>query len=114
MAPFEERIQNHLDERGRTLARIKLRSVGADILTLTAFNALVYAQLEGGIKDLASCVLKDLNILRPHIGRIKPKLLMWRNPEQIDTFKEKVNFEMIALPSPFASVLETPFQVKPI
>jgi hypothetical protein len=39
---------------------------------------------------------------------------MWRNPEQIDTFKAKVNFEMIAVSSPFASALATPFQVKPI
>jgi hypothetical protein len=114
MAPFEDRIQSHLDDRARTLARIKARSVGADILTLTAFNVLVYAQLEGGIKDLASCVLKDLNVLRPHIGKIKPKLLTWRNPEQIDSFKEKVNFEMIAALSPFALALATPFQVKPI
>jgi hypothetical protein len=114
MALFEERIQNHLDDRGRTLARIKIRSVGADALTLTALSVLVYAQLEGGIKDLASCVLKDLNALRPHIGKIKPTLLVWRNPEEIDKFRAKVDFDMIAEPSPFAAALAMPFQLRPI
>ena len=114
MPSFEERLENLLDDRARTLARIKARSVGADSLTLTALSVLVYAQLEGGIKDLASCVLKDLNLLRPRIGTIKPKLLTWRNPEHIETFKKKVDFEMIAMPSPFASTLAVPFQLKPI
>ncbi|MGB8116932.1 MAG: MAE_28990/MAE_18760 family HEPN-like nuclease, partial [Candidatus Sulfotelmatobacter sp.] len=102
------------DDRARTLARIKTRSVGADTLTLTALSVLVYAQLEGGVKDLAACVIKDLNILRPNIGRIRPKLLVWRNPEEIDKFKARVDFDMIAAASPFASALAVPFQLKPI
>ena len=114
MASFEEKIQNHLDDRARTLARIKTRSVGADTPTLTALSVLVYAQLEGGVKDLAACVIKDLNILRPNIGRIRPKLLVWRNPEEIDKFKARVDFDMIAAASPFASALAVPFQLKPI
>lgn len=114
MPPFEERIQNHLDERTRTLGRIKTRSLGADILTLTAFGVLVYAQLEGGIKDLAACVLRDVNLRRLPVGDIEPRILRWRNPDEINRFKTMVDFDMIALPSPFASALGRRFRVSGI
>jgi hypothetical protein len=114
MPPFEEKIQNHLDDRARTLARIKTRSVDADTLTLTALSVLVYAQLEGGVKDLASCVLEDLNSLRPRLGNIRPRLLSWRNPEHVDELKKAVDFEVMALSFPFGGLLTAPFQLKPI
>jgi hypothetical protein len=114
MPPFEQRIQSHLDDRTRTLGRIKTRSVGADSLTLTALSVLVYAQLEGGMKDLAACVLKDLNLRRLPVGDIKPELLRWRNPDEINRFKSMVDFEMIAMPSPFTPALERRFRVNGI
>jgi hypothetical protein len=114
MPPFEERIQSHLDERTRTLGRIKSRSVGADSLTLTALSVLVYAQLEGGIKDLAACVLKDVNLRRLPVGDIKPDLLRWRNPDEINRFRAMVDFDMIAVPSPFAPALGRRFRVSGI
>ena len=101
MATFQDRIFNYCDTRVSTLGKIKARSLGADLLTLTALKVLVYAQLEGGIKDLASCVLRDLNNRRMVVGEINPRLLEWRNAEDIRQFKSMVTFEMIAAPAPF-------------
>lgn len=114
MPIYEEKIQSHLDERIATLGRIKSRSLGADSLTLTALNVLVYAQLEGGIKDIAGCVLHDLNLRRPPFGDIKPALLSWRNPNEIQHLKALVDFTMIAMPSPFSCVLSRRFRVNGI
>jgi hypothetical protein len=105
MPPFEDRIHAHYDARVTTLGKIKAKSLGADSLTLTALNVLVYAQLEGGIKDLAACVLRDLNLRNMTVGDIRPELLKWRNPNEIDRFRAMVDFNMIATPSPFASAL---------
>jgi hypothetical protein len=105
MANFENRVCNYCDTRVSTLGKIKARSLGADVLTLTALKVLVYAQLEGGIKDLASCVLRDLNNRRMPVGDINPRLLQWRNAEDIRQFKSMVTFEMIATPSPFGQAL---------
>jgi hypothetical protein len=105
MATFQDRIFNYCDARVSTLGKIKARSLGADLLTLTALKVLVYAQLEGGIKDLASCVLRDLNNRRMPVGDINPRLLQWRNAEDIRQFKSMVTFEMVAAPAPFAQAL---------
>jgi hypothetical protein len=114
MPTFEETIQSHLDARTSTLGRIKTRSLGADSLTLTALGVLVYAQLEGGIKDLTACVLRNLNTRRPPLGEIKPELLRWRNPEELNRFRSMVDFTMIAMPSPFEPALQRRFKVKGI
>jgi hypothetical protein len=114
MPTFEERIHAHFDTRIRTLGRIKTRSLGADSLTLTALNVLVYAQLEGGIKDLAGCVIHDLNARRPPFGDINPGLLRWRNPGEVVRLRSMVDFNMIALHSPFSSALAKRFKVNAI
>jgi hypothetical protein len=105
MPTFEETILDHFDLRASTLGGIKARSIGADALTLTALNVLVYAQLEGGIKDLATCVLRDLNRRALTLGEIKPGLLQWRNPSEINRFRAIVDFNMVTTPQPFASAL---------
>jgi hypothetical protein len=114
MATFQDRIFNYCDTRVSTLGKIKARSLGADLLTLTALKVLVYAQLEGGIKDLASCVLRDLNNRRMLVGEISPRLLEWRNAEDIRQFKSVVTFEMIAAPAPFGQALNKRLRVKGI
>jgi hypothetical protein len=114
MPIFQDRIHGHFDERITTLGKIKARSLGADSLTLTALNVLVYAQLEGGIKDLASCVLRDLNLRHMTVGEIRPDILKWRNPDEIDRFRAMVDFEMIAKMSPFAPNLGKRLKVKAI
>ncbi|MGH9504614.1 MAG: MAE_28990/MAE_18760 family HEPN-like nuclease [Terriglobales bacterium] len=114
MPTFEERIQSHYDSRARTLGGIKARSLGADSLTLTALSVLVYAQLEGGIKDLAACVIRDLNLRNMSIGNIRPELLKWRNPNDINRFKSMVDFKMITSVSPFAPALGKRLKVRGI
>ena len=114
MPTFEERLQSHLDARTDTLGKIKARSVDADMLTLTALNVLVYAQLEGGIKDLASCVLRDINYRRPPLGDIRPAIIRWRNPDEIERFKSTISFEMIANHEPFANLLQRRFTLRGI
>jgi hypothetical protein len=114
MPIFEDKIHALFDSRITTLAKIKSRSLGADSLTLTALNVLVYAQLEGGIKDLVSCVLRDINARHLTIGDIKPQLLKWRNPDEINRFKSMVDFNMIASSSPFSSALARRVKVRGI
>lgn len=114
MATFEDRICGYCDTRVSTLGKIKARSLGADLLTLTALKVLVYAQLEGGVKDLASCVLRDLNNRHISVGDINPGLLKWRNAEDIRQFQSMVTFEMIAAPSPFGKALTRPLKVRAI
>lgn len=114
MATFEDRICNYCDLRVSTLGKIKARSLGADVLTLTAMKVLVYAQLEGGIKDLASCVLRDLNNRGMSVGEINPRLLEWRNAEDIRRFKSMVTFQMIAASAPFGGALGKYLRVKGI
>jgi len=113
MVTFEDRIISIFDNRVRTLGNIKTRSLGADGLTLTALNVLVYAQLEGGIKDLIACVLHDVNSRRPPFGDINPVLLRWRNSGELKRLKAMVDFDMIAMPSPFSSVLTKRFRFLP-
>jgi len=114
MPTFEPAIQNHLDARVATLGKIKARSLGADIVMLTALNVLVYAQLEGGVKDLAACVLRNLNSRRMSLGDIRPGLLEWRNPDALDRFRRAITFDVVGMPSPFAAVLAKRFTVRPI
>lgn len=114
MPTFEDRICNYFDTRVSTLGKIKARSLGADVLTLTALKVLVYAQLEGGIKDLASCVLRDLNNRRMLVSDINPRLLEWRNADDIGQFKSMVTFEMIAAPAPFGPALAKRLRVRGI
>lgn len=114
MSTFVERVQNCFDSRIRTLGKIKSHSLGADSLTLTALNVLVYAQLEGGMKDLAACVLRDLNNRRLPIGQIKPELIQWRNPSEISRFRSMVDFQMIAQQDPFGAALGRRFKVRGI
>jgi RiboL-PSP-HEPN len=114
MPTFVDTVHTHFDLRIRTLAGIKARSLGADNLTLTALKVLIYAQLEGGIKDLASCVLNDVNALRLPFGRINPAMLLWRNPNEIDRLKAMVDFNMVALANPFTAALNIPFQLRSI
>jgi hypothetical protein len=105
MPAYEDSIHRYYDERTGTLALIKSRSLGADVITLTALNVLVYAQLEGGIKGLASIVIRDPNARKLELGRIAPSILKWRNPYEVDRFKAMVNFDMITNPTPFANAL---------
>src|SRR5208283_296045 len=114
MTGFEQKVHSYFDARTSTLGRIKARSMGADSLTLTALGVLVYAQLEGGVKDLAACVLKDPGLRSLTLGEIKPQLLRWRNPGEIDRFKAMLDFDNIATPSPFAAMLAGRFEVKTI
>lgn len=114
MATFEKRISDYCDSRVSTLAKVKARSLGADVLTLTALKVLVYAQLEGGIKDLASCVLRDLNNRHLAVGAINPTLLQWRNAEDIRRFKSMVTFEMIGTQSPFLGAISKRLKIRGI
>lgn len=114
MPTFEDAIHSHFDERMRTLGRIKTRSLGADTLTLTALNVLVYAQLEGGVKDLASCVLRALNRHNLELGQIKPGILNWRNSDDIARFKAAIDFEQVGTATPFGTLLSKRVKIRPI
>lgn len=114
MPTFEEKVHGQFDIRTRTLGGIKARSLGADVLTLAALNVLVYAQLEGGIKDLAQCALHDLNSRRLPLGHLSPRLLRWRNSDQLERLKAMVDFDMVAQPSPFSSALGQRFKIRPV
>jgi hypothetical protein len=114
MSAFEEVIHTLYDDRIRILAQIKARSLGADRLTLMALGVLVYAQLEGGIKGVASVAIRHINARNIEIGRLAPKLLEWRNPDDLARFKTAVYFEIIASPSPFEELLLRQTKVRPI
>jgi hypothetical protein len=96
------------------LASIKTRSLGADALVLSALRVLVYAQLEGGVKDASACVIKHVNARNMELGEIAPKLLKWRNQEEIVRYRSIVDFEMIGDNAPFAAVLKKQVRVKAI
>jgi RiboL-PSP-HEPN len=114
MPQFENVISSYLDARVSTLARIKTRSLGADTLVLSALTVLVYAQLEGGVKDISGCVIKHVNARNMELGEIAPQLLKWRNKEEIDRLKAMVDFDMIGEPSPFSTGLRRRVKVLPI
>jgi hypothetical protein len=114
MPQFEDAVSAYYDSRISTLARIKTRSLGADVLVLSALRVLVYAQLEGGVKDVSACVIKHVNARNMELGEIAPKLLKWRNQEEIVRFRSIVDFDMIGENSPFATVLKKRVKVKAI
>ncbi len=114
MPTFEETIHSHFDARIDTLGKVKSRSIGADSLTLTALNVLIYAQLEGGVKDLTACVLRHINLRRLALGEIRPTLLKWRNPDEIERFRSALDFSMISSPSPFVNILSRHVKLKGI
>lgn len=114
MPPFENAVKDYLDARISTLARIKTRSLGADTLVLSALTVLAYAQLEGGVKEISGCVIKDVNRRKLEWGEAAPRLLKWRNQEDLARFRSTVNFEMIGESAPFAPFLKKRVQIKPI
>lgn len=111
---FETEISDHYDARVGTLSSIKRRSFGADVVTLAALTVLAYAQMEGGIKDLASCTIRHLNARKMHFGEIRPSLLQWRNTRELERFRSAVNFTMVAEASPFASLLSKRARIRGI
>jgi hypothetical protein len=114
MPQFEDDVSGYYDSRITTLARIKVRSLGADTLVLSAMTVLAYAQLEGGVKDLSACVIKNVNRRKLEWGEITPRLLKWRNQEELVRFRSVVDFDMICATSPFEQLLKKRVQVRPI
>lgn len=112
--PFEVAVNRYYDERIGTLGKILTRSLDADTLTLTALNVLTYAQLEGGVKDLAAIVVKHVNQRKLEIGQINPCLLKWRSEDELGLFRSKVSFESIASQYPFEALLKQPIRIKAI
>ena len=112
---FEAEIQNLYDERVAILGKIKHRSLGGlDVLTLTALNVLTYAQMEGGIKDIAACTIRNINARHMLLGEISPALLDWRNADELDRLKSAVNFKMAGNQDPFATVLARKVKIRGI
>ena len=111
---FEDVINSYYDTRIGTLARIKARSLGADALGLSALTVLAYAQLEGGVKELSACVIRHVNARNMELGEIAPKLLKWRNQEEMDWIKARIDFDMIGMASPFADLLKKRVRIKAI
>lgn len=114
MSQFEHIVNGYYDARIGTLARIKSRSLGADTLVLSALTVLAYAQLEGGVKEISACVIKHVNRRKLEWGEIAPRLLKWRNQEDLARFRSAVDFDMIAATSPFSELLKRRAQVRPI
>lgn len=112
---FERDIQDLYDERIAIFGKIKHRSLGAlDVLSLTAFNVLAYAQMEGGIKDLAACTIRHTNARNMLLGEISPALLEWRSADELDRLKAAVNFKMVGNQDPFATVLARKVKIRGI
>jgi hypothetical protein len=114
MDPFEAGVNSHWDLRVSTLGSIKTRSLGADVLTLSAMTVLAYAQLEGGVKDLSAFVIRNVNARNMELGEIAPRLLRWRNSDEINHLRATVDFDMIGAPSPFASHLKRRVRIRGI
>jgi hypothetical protein len=114
MSQFEDAISSYYDSRLSTLAGIKARSLGADVLVLSALRVLAYAQLEGGVKDASACVIRHVNARKMGLGDIAPSLLKWRNIEEVDRLRALVNFEMIGLATPFGPALGRRVRINPI
>ena len=114
MGTYEDKVQHIYDSRMGTLAKIKARSLGADNLVLSALNVLVYAQLEGGVKELAAFVIKSINFRNPQVGELAPCLLSWRNPEEIGHFQRAIDFYSISKEQPFRAELQRPVSLRPI
>jgi hypothetical protein len=114
MPSFEDIVHHHYDVRISTLGKIKSRSLGADMLTLVALTVLAYAQLEGGVKDLASCVIRHVNYRNLQLGQITPQLLTWRNPDELNQFKSLITFENVAEARPFSKALERRTKIRSI
>jgi hypothetical protein len=114
MSPFESAVNVYYDARIGTLAAIKARSIGADNLVLSALTVLAYAQLEGGVKDMSACVIKHVNRMKLGWGEVSPRLLKWRNKEDLTRFRSAVDFDMIGAANPFAVLLKKRAQIRPI
>ena len=112
--PFQEDVHHYWDERNGTLAKILARSIDADTLTLMALTVLTYAQLEGGVKDLTAIVIRHVNQRKLQIGEINPSLLEWRGEGELQRFKSKVSFDLIASPYPFKDLLKRTIKIKGI
>jgi hypothetical protein len=114
MSQFENIVNGYYDARISALARIKSRSLGADTLVLSALTVLAYAQLEGGVKEISACVIKHVNRQKLEWGEIAPRLLNWRNLEDLARFRSAVDFDMIGATSPFFPLLKRRAQIRPI
>jgi HEPN superfamily RiboL-PSP-like protein len=114
MSPFESAVNAFYDARVSTLAAIKARSIDADTLVLSALTVLAYAQLEGGVKDISACVIKHVNRMKLEWGEVSPRLLKWRNQEDLARFRAAVDFDMIGAADPFAPLLKKRAQIRPI
>jgi hypothetical protein len=114
MSPFESAVNAHYDARLSTLAAVKAKSIGADTLVLSALTVLAYAQLEGGVKDMSACVIKQVNSLKLEWGQVSPRLLKWRNQDDLARFRATIDFDMIGAAYPFVPLLKKRAQIRPI
>jgi hypothetical protein len=114
MGHHDQAVQQLHDERISTLARIKARSVDADVLTLTALRVLIYAQLEGGIKEQVALLLKLLNRFHLQIRELPPSLLKWRNPDDLNRFRAAVAFESLTEQFPFGDLPSKRVRIRPL
>ncbi len=114
MTSFESAVNAKYDARISTLAAIKARSIDADKLVLAALTVLAYAQLEGGVKDISACIIKHINKMKLEWGTVSPRLLKWRNQNDLARFRAVVDFDMIGGPDPFALLLGRRAQIRPI
>lgn len=77
-------------------------------------RVLVYAQLEGGVKELAAIVIRDVNARRLQVGELAPCLLRWRNRDDLTRFKAVVDFSSISLAFPFGNLPAKRVKIQPI
>jgi hypothetical protein len=111
---YEDAVHDYYDQRTGTLGKILARSIDADNLTLTALSVLAYAQLEGGVKDLAILVVKHVNHRNLEIGEISPSLLTWRSESELERFKSALTFDAIARAYPFEELLKRTIKIRGI
>jgi len=114
MSPYEQAVHKLYDDRTSTLAGIKARSVDANVLTLTALRVLVYAQLEGGIKEQVALLIRQVNAYKLQLGATSPSLLKWRNNDDLSRFRNAVSFDNFALSFPFGNLAGKRVRITPL
>jgi len=114
MNPYERAVHAAYDERISTLGKIKARSLDANILMLAALRVLIYAQLEGGIKEQVSLLIRQINAYKLQLGDTSPSILKWRNKRDLSRFKAAISFENISLSFPFGNLTAQRTKITPI
>jgi hypothetical protein len=112
---FLEPIIDSYDERVGLLGRVKVRSLNADDLHLACYHVLVYAQLEGFVKDVVGQLVDYLNKKKSPRMALTAEILRDRTEAAEDELRALLSLDTYAdIEDRVRTFMQSSCEIKPL